>query len=168
MVAALTLLQLGATDRSLLLYDTYTGMPEPEERDVGFEGTPAAEEWAAGQRESHNEWLYAPLSDVRRNLLSTGYPENKLRFVEGKVEDTLPGTAPDRIAILRLDTDLYQSTRHEMIHLYPRLSRHGVLIVDDYGSWRGAKEAVDEILTDQKARILLQKVDPSARMGVKL
>ena len=64
----------------------------------------------------------------------------------GKVEDTIPGTIPDRIALLRLDTDWYESTRHELVNLWPRLSPGGVLIVDDYGTWAGARKAVDEFL----------------------
>ena len=80
---------------------------------------------------------------MRRNLLGTGYPVDRLVFVKGKVEETIPGTLPERIAVLRLDTDWFESTYHEFIHLYPRLVRGGVLIVDDYGHWKGARAATD-------------------------
>ena len=98
----------------------------------------------------------------------TGYPEEKIHYVEGKVEETLPGAAPEKIALLRLDTDWYESTRHELDVLYPLLSVGGVLIIDDYGDWQGAQKAVDEYFAKRKGRILLTRVDHSARMGVKV
>lgn len=82
-----------------------------------------------------------------------------MHCVEGLVQDTLPGRAPDRIAILRLDTDLYNSTRHELEHLYPRLSPGGVLIVDDYGKFSGATRAVDEYFERVNEPILLNRID---------
>ena len=81
------------------------------------------------------------------------YPAERVHFVKGKVEDTIPG-APERIAILRLDTDWYESTRHELEHLYPG-SPGGVLLLDDYGYWEGAREAVDEFLDQTGERLLL-------------
>jgi hypothetical protein len=66
-----------------------------------------------------------------------GYPLERVHYVKGKVEHTIPGTAPERIALLRLDADRYESTKHELRHLYPRLSRGGVLTIDDYGAWLG-------------------------------
>jgi hypothetical protein len=105
-----------------------------------------------------NEWCVAGVQSVRKNVLSTGYPEEKLHLVQGKVEDTLPAAAPERIALLRLDTDWYESTRHELVHLYPRLVPNGVLIIDDYGDWVGAKEAVDEFLSrmDNTGRLIIK------------
>jgi O-methyltransferase len=61
------------------------------------------------------------------------------------VQDTIPDHAPDEIAILHFDTDYYESTRHEIFDLYPRLVPGGVLIIDDYGHFRGSVLAVDEI-----------------------
>jgi hypothetical protein len=91
-----------------------------------------------------------------------------VRFVAGRVEDTLPARAPERIAILRLDTDWYESTRHELVHLFPRLSAGGVLIIDDYGHWQGARRAVDEYLEETGVRLLLNRIDTTGRIGVKL
>ena len=68
--------------------------------------------------------------------------------MEGKVEDTIPGEAPEEIAVLRLDTDWYESTKHELEHLYRRLAPGGVLIIDDYGTWEGSKDATDEFLAE--------------------
>jgi hypothetical protein len=114
-----------------------------------------------------SDWCYASLEDVRQNLASTGYGMERIAFVKGKVEDTLPGSAPDSISLLRLDTDWYESTLHELVHLFPRLSAGGVLIIDDYGHWRGARRAVDEYLRDNSIRMLFDRVDYSGRIAVK-
>ena len=118
MLAALTLLELGDSERDLHLFDTYEGMTEPTARDDAH----AHAEWASQQRpDGANEWCLAGLDEVRANMAATGYPAERIRFVEGRVEDTIPASAPERIALLRLDTDWYESTKHELEHLYPRL-----------------------------------------------
>jgi O-methyltransferase len=111
-------------------------------------------------------WCIASLDDVRANLLSTGYPANQIHFVPGKVEQTIPKTLPERLALLRLDTDWYESTKHELEHLYPRLSNDGVLIIDDYGHWRGAREAVDEFFLRSR-HPLLHRLDYTGRLMLK-
>lgn len=169
MAAALTLQQLGKTDLDLYLFDTFAGMPPPTDADkVALTGEPAAAVLARSDRLTSYEWAYAPLDDVRRNLAGTGYPPERVRLVVGKVEDTVPAHAPDPICILRLDTDWYESTRHELVHLFPRLAVGGVLIVDDYGHWSGARQAVDEYLAEQRVRMLLNRIDYTGRIGVKL
>ena len=167
MMMARTLRSLGATDRTLWLYDTFAGMTEPDARDVTAEGVDGHAEWSTLQRDGYNAWVYSPLGEVQRNLRSTGYPEQRLRFVQGKVEETLPAQAPTQIALLRLDTDWFASTYHELVHLYPRLVDHGVLIVDDYGQWLGSREAVDTYFAEAGHRPLLTRVDFSCRMLVK-
>ena len=104
---------------------------------------------------------------VRELLRSTGYPSERVHVVRGAVEETLPGHAPDRLALLRLDTDWYESTRHELQELYPRLATGGVLIVDDYGHWEGARRAVDEYFAGAGPAPLLQRIDYTGRMAVK-
>ncbi|HYM86681.1 MAG TPA: TylF/MycF/NovP-related O-methyltransferase, partial [Pseudoxanthomonas sp.] len=74
---------------------------------------------------------------------------------------------PECIALLRLDTDWYESTRHEMIHLFPRLCVGGVLILDDYGHWLGARRAVDEYLGEHNVPLFLQRIDYTGRYAVK-
>ena len=86
------------------------------------------------------------IDTVRLLILGTGYPESHIHFVKGRVEDTLPEASPHSIALLRLDTDWYESTWHELVHLYPRVSNGGVLIIDDYGHWDGSRAAVDRYL----------------------
>jgi O-methyltransferase len=166
MAAALTLLRLGVTDRELYLYDTFAGMPPPSEADVTRSGERAADLLAQEDEDSHI-WAIASLADVRAAVLSVGYPEQRIHFVEGLVEDTLPAEAPDEIALLRLDTDWYRSTKHELEQLYPRLAAAGVLILDDYGHWQGARRAVDEYFGENRITLLLNRVDATARIGVK-
>jgi hypothetical protein len=104
-------------------------------------------------------------TEVEAVMWSTGVPSEKVHLVVGKVEDTIPRSVPESIAVLRLDTDWYESTMHELVHLWPRVSSGGVLIVDDYGWWRGSRRAVDEFFG---GRELLNRIDPSgARLVVK-
>jgi hypothetical protein len=108
----------------------------------------------------------AGLEDVRAGMQETGYPSQRIHFHPGLVEETIPAQAPDRIAILRLDTDWYESTRHELDHLYDRVPSGGVVVIDDYGFWKGAQRAVDEFLERTGARLLLLPM-ASGRITVK-
>lgn len=98
---------------------------------------------------------------------SSGYPVDKLMFVEGMVEDTLPATRPEQISLLRLDTDLYSSTYHELVHLYPLLAVGGILIIDDYGAFQGAKIATDRFIEENKLPLFLSRIDELVRLAVK-
>jgi len=164
MAAALTFKRLGDTPRTLHLFDTFEGMvaPTAADRKVGT-GALASE---LLQADSHFKMI-SPLSEVERNMATTGYPAERIRYIKGKVEDTLLQSAPASIAILRLDTDWYESTRHELVHLYPRLSVGGVLIVDDYGYWEGARKAVDEYFASLSNPPLLCRIDYSSRIAIK-
>lgn len=170
MAIARTLQQQGDRQRHLHLFDTFEGMAEPTSLDTSLFGEAASD---VRQRETKNlgpnaRWVYSPLEEVKQNLSQTGYDLQRLSFIKGKVEDTLPAHAPSQIALLRLDTDWYESTYHELVHLYPRLSVGGVLIIDDYGHWAGARKAVDQYFAEHRVQVLLQRVDYTARMGVKL
>ncbi|MEX2150263.1 MAG: TylF/MycF/NovP-related O-methyltransferase [Steroidobacteraceae bacterium] len=168
MAAARTLLESGDATRDLYLYDTYEGMSPPGAADVNLDGQAASALLRARDKhDPESAWCYATLEDVRTALYGTGYQASRMHFVEGKVEQTIPGTAPERIAVLRLDTDWYESTRHEMEHLYPRLSPGGVLIIDDYGHWAGCRKAVDEYLASRGIRLLLNRIDYTGRIAVK-
>jgi len=167
MAIALTLLRLGDQSRDLYLFDTFEGMPPASAQDVDFAGQAGVSKVAAGSRGDGRGWLHASLDDVRRAVLGTGYDPARVHFVKGKVEDTLPGQAPPQISLLRLDTDWYESTRHELRHLYPRLTRGGVLIIDDYGYWKGARQATDEYLAEERIPLLLNRIDGAARLGLK-
>jgi O-methyltransferase len=169
MAVARTLQKLGKSDIDLYLYDTYKGMTEPTSADISSKGKSAPREYKRMKRKDDStEWCFASLEEVQRNLFSTGYLQDHLKFIGGKVEDTIPDFAPDSISILRLDTDWYESTKHELIHLFPRLSVGGVLIIDDYGYWQGSKKALDEYLTDNNINLLLNRIDNTGRIAVKL
>ena len=168
MAAALMLADLGVVDRDLYLFDTFDGMSAPGEHDRRARDAAAAAELLATSGKDAKVWAYSPLDEVRENLQSTGYPMERVNFVQGKVEETIPGGAPAKIALLRLDTDWYESTRHELEHLFPRLALGGVLIIDDYGAWEGARRAVDEYFTTHGVTMLLNRIDETGRMGVKL
>jgi len=88
-------------------------------------------------------------------------------LVKGLVEETIPATIPASIALLRLDTDWYSSTKHVMEHLYPKLSPRGILILDDYGHYQGARRGVDEYFSKLNTKPLFQRVDYSCRLAVK-
>lgn len=164
MAVADVLLDLGDMSRDLFLFDTFEGMVAPTAED----GERAATRWAESTHDQGREsdWCYASLDDVRANVLSTRYPADRIHFVRGRVEDTIPVEAPDQIALLRLDTDWYDSTRHELEHLYPRLQRGGVLIIDDYGRWQGARKAVDEFVKAGHS-MLLNRIDGAGRLALK-
>ncbi|MBT3170549.1 MAG: macrocin O-methyltransferase [Rhodospirillaceae bacterium] len=168
MMIALTLKALGDTSRDIYLYDTYAGMTRPESVDVrSQDGMEQVSRWQAFERDGYNEWAHAALDEVRANMRATGYPEDKLHFVEGEVETTIPAAAPEQISLLRLDTDWYRSTLHELNHLYPKLVRRGALIIDDYGAYEGSRKATDEYFADRSNPIFLGRIDEAARIGFK-
>jgi len=167
LTVAHALLRLGVTDRELYLFDTFEGMTEPTERDIRITQGKHADELLSGTGRGPMAWarpgrFVATLDDVKAGFAAVDYPEDRVHFVPGRVEDTVPQKAPDGIAILRLDTDWYESTRHELAHLYERLAPGGVLIIDDYGTWHGAKEATDEFLAQTGEPLLLTRVSRAA------
>lgn len=168
MAMAKTLIALGRTDRRLYLFDTFDGMPPPMRHDRTFRGEAAEILLQESDREHASVWAYSPLDEVKRVMSSTGYEAENVVFVPGRVEDTIPSFAPETIALLRLDTDWYESTYHEMKHLFPRLSVGGVLIIDDYGHWEGARKAVDQYVAEQKLKLLLCRIDYTGRICIKL
>jgi O-methyltransferase len=164
-VVARTLQAIGDTSRELYLFDTFEGMTPPTDKDVTYGGKPVAELLESRPKTS-KIWAVATLEDVQQGFESVPYPAERIHFVKGPVEETLPDQAPDEIALLRLDTDWYESTRHELHTLYERLAPGGVLIIDDYGSYQGSRQAVDEFLKETGARLLLLPIGPG-RIAVK-
>lgn len=165
-----SLLANGENNREIYLYDTFEGMSPPTEKDFKFDGSSAQSLLNTDEKKElvKNNWCYASLEDVKENVLSTGYPESKIHFVEGKVEETIPLNIPDsNIALLRLDTDWYESTKHELIHLFPLLDSKGVLIIDDYGHWQGCKKAVDEYFNDLDDQYFFFRIDYTGRLIIK-
>jgi hypothetical protein len=129
MAVAKTLVTLGHLEKDLYLFDLFEGMTKPSEIDVSRKGEKAIEEFEKRRvSETSSEWFYAQLDEVRKSVYSTGYDESKIHFVKGLVEATIPEQAPECISLLRLDTDWYESTKHELTHLFPRLSLGGSLL----------------------------------------
>jgi O-methyltransferase len=166
MAVARALMSHGDSSRHLYLYDTFDGMPEPTEHDKRFSGEPA-QMLLDREPVGTGVWCLASIEDVRTNMLSTGYPEEMIHFIKGKVEETLPSVSPDQLALLRLDTDWYESTKHELIHLFPLLDSRGLLIIDDYGHWQGVRKAIDEYFSEHQLNLYLHRVDYSCRVAVR-
>lgn len=165
MLVAEALKSLGQSDREIFLFDTFCGMTNPTEKDIDFSGRFAADALASEEESklSSRTWAIASLNDVKENLSATRYPEDQLHYVVGDVLSTVPSHAPDHIAILRLDTDWYESTHHELEYLVPRVVQGGIVIIDDYGHWGGAREAVDEFVRSAGRPIFLSRIDYTCR-----
>ena len=163
MITALTLLSHGDTSRCLYLYDTFEGMSAPNGCDLSYDGTPAAVQ-LQNDPKGTGIWCYASIEDVRTNILSTGYPPEKIFLIKGKVEETIPQSLPKSLALLRLDTDWYESTKHELNYLYPLVNKNGFLFIDDYGHWQGARKAVDEYFCSNDPFVYLHRIDYTGRV----
>lgn len=159
---------LNSFDRDIYLYDTFEGMSEPTEMDKSFKGESATSAYLAKNEFWKRMESLSPLEEVENNVRSINYPIEKIHFIKGKVEETIPSIIPEKIAILRLDTDWYESTLHELEYLFPRLVKGGIIIIDDYGHWQGCKKAVDEYLDRNKIELFLNRIDYTCRIGVKI
>ncbi|MGZ3811443.1 MAG: TylF/MycF/NovP-related O-methyltransferase [Mucilaginibacter sp.] len=172
MAAIDTLIRHQSTARDIYLYDTFEGMPAPTEHDIKSGGASgvgmSAEELYKQSKPDDFVWCYSSLDEVKQNIGKLNYPAEKIHYIKGLVEDTIPQTMPRKIALLRLDTDFYESTKHELTYLFPLLVTGGVLIIDDYGDWEGARKAVDEFVGSENIKILLNRIDSTGRIGVKL
>ena len=170
MMIAKTLMEMNQLNKEIWLYDTFDGMTNPTNNDVEVETNLKGMELLKNKDKTTdklNMWAYAPKDLVIKNMDSTGYAKNNIKYVEGKVEDTLISNMPKSIAMLRLDTDWYESTKIELELLYPLLVSGGVLIVDDYGHFKGARKAVDEYFISIDESPLLHRIDYSGRMIIK-
>lgn len=151
MLVALTLLQRGVKNCELYLFDTFEGMTSPSEADIDVHGRRASDLMAgsAGKRTAELVRAATGLDEVRAAIESTGYDMRLVRFIKGDVRETLSKTQTLRICLLRLDTDFYDSTLAELRQLYPRVAQGGVLFIDDYGHWKGARQAVEDYFADR-------------------
>lgn len=168
MLTASALLKKKDLERKLYLYDTYEGMSKPTSRDVrSLDNYVAKTKWLELEK-SNLKWDNASLEEVKKNLYSTKYPPENLIFAKGNVEETIPKIIPEKISILRLDTDWYESTYHELVHLFPRLVKYGILIIDDYGYWKGSREATEKYFKERNIKIFLNRIDNTGRIAIKL
>lgn len=155
-------------NRNIFLYDTFEGMSEPTKFDISINKTMAIKQFEKTKiSKDSSDWCYASIEDVKNNLYSTGINKECLYFIKGKVEETIPKNIPGKIALLRLDTDWYESTKHELNFLYPLLERNGILIIDDFGYWEGCKKAVLEYFNSLDKKVLLNRIDNSGRIVIK-
>jgi O-methyltransferase len=154
--------------KAVWLFDTFAGMTAPTDADVNFRGEAATLKFKASARAGYNDWCYSPIEEVSGYFDKAGLLSDSVRFIKGDVARTLAdlSSLPEKISVLRLDTDWYESTRAELEVLYPRLSRGGVLIIDDYGHWGGARKAVDEYFATH-SRPFFQYIDHTGRLAVK-
>lgn len=167
LLAAMTLIHFGDTSRKIYLYDTFAGMPKPDDIDRRWDGVPTLDTWQR-RTDAGKLWGYGGTVDMVRDVMSaSNYPNDNLIFVEGMVEDTIPGTMAPQLSLLRLDTDLYQSTYHELVHLYPTLTSGGVMIIDDYGFYQGSRKATDQYIAENRLKVFLNRVDDSVRLVIK-
>ena len=170
MLIAATLVQLKCFDKKIYLYDTFEGMSSPSEKDKSYAGKTAKKllKNSKNNKEESNIWCFCTLEHVKQNFSTINYPNANVFYIKGKVEETINANNHEKIALLRLDTDWYESTYHEMTYLYPVLEKSGVLIIDDYGYWQGAREAIDQYCSENKIHILLNRIDYTGRIAVKI
>ncbi len=148
-------------DRRIYLYDTFSGMTDSGSLDIDLNGKSAS-------TDNVITWEPASLEEVKENMSTTNYPLENIVFIEGDISKTLKDNTPNKISLLRLDTDWYESTKSELKYLYPKLTTNGVLILDDHGHWLGARKAAEEYFAKSKEQIFLSKVNYSTRLGIKL
>ncbi len=130
--------------RNIHVYDTFEGMTPPTQYDVTYQN-----EHAANIMNMPIIKCDCSLQTVIDNINRTvSYPSNMIFFHKGDVCKTLPISQHDKIALLRLDTDFYDSTKAELEWLYPKVTENGYTLIDDYGHWNGCRKAVDEYFKD--------------------
>jgi hypothetical protein len=161
-----------AGDRKFYLFDTYSGMTMPTEYDyrVGAQNNQQAlARWESEKKTDHNGWVFASLEEVTKNFDNFKLLDSTVVFCKGDVRETLlKEPLPDQIALLRLDTDFYDSTLVELQVLWPRLVSNGILILDDYGHWDGARKAVDDYFSSVEPRSsLMTPIAGGGRLIVK-
>jgi hypothetical protein len=169
MLIAKRLLKAGLKNRNLYLFDTFEGMSTPGSEDVSAINQETAKELLdkSDKMQGDNVWCYSSLDEVKANLQKTGYPQEQISYIKGKVEDTLPHAPIQKICLLRLDTDWYESTRHELETLYDKLVVGGILIIDDYGHWSGSRKAVDEFVNKRGLNLFFNRMDYTGRIAIK-
>jgi hypothetical protein len=147
----------GIEDRKVWAADSFQGLPEPDAERFPKE---SAAYRGPVMKDGFNR-LAVDLDAVKANFARYGMLDSQVVFLPGWFKDTLPGAPIERLAVLRLDGDFYESTRDCLVHLYDKLSVGGYLIVDDYGEdqWTHCRAAVDEFRVDRGITDPLMRVD---------
>jgi hypothetical protein len=151
----LTLNELNITNRQIYLYDTFAGMPPP-----GVQEPKAIKKFKKFkyQADSGSNWCRAEIEEVKNNINKFNYNTNNIHFIKGKVEDTIPNNYHKSIALLRIDTDWYSSHKVILNNLCPLISKNGVLLLDDYNFWEGAKIAVDSYFSNIEIKLTADNI----------
>ena len=162
-VIAQTLRHLRVEDRAIWMFDTFEGVPEPNETEIDGEGNNLRKWYLETQQKG---WCYSSKHTVSNNMRKFAF-NGEVHLIPGLVEDTIPRIGPNTIALLRIDVDLEDPTRHILEHMYPRLSTNGHIIFDDYGHFPDVKSTVDEYLAIHAPNIYLDRVNRTVMHGVK-
>jgi O-methyltransferase len=115
--------------------DSFEGLPMPD-----IDRYPADE----GDLHHENKFLAVSLEQVKANFEKYGLLDEQVKFLKGWFKDTLPNASIKNLALIRLDGDMYESTMDALTHLYPKLSKGGFLIVDDYGAIPSCRQAIED------------------------
>ena len=138
----------GDPDRKVWVSDSFEGLPPPDP--VHFPADAGL--WEAGADA-------ISIEEARSNFARYGMLDDRVVFLKGFFKDTLPKAPIERLAILRIDADMYQSTTEALTYLYPKLSPGGYLIVDDYGAFEACKKAVHDYRKAQGITEEIQQID---------
>lgn len=149
--------------REVYLYDTFEGYLGTSKEDFQIQDGKSPQELYKGDS---NYLCSAELHDVQSGVEASGYPLDLVTYVVGDVLKTIPDILPKSIALLRLDTDYFDSTLHELKHLFPLVTPGGVIIIDDYDHWNGSKKACDDYFKSINEEVLLMRME-AGRMLIK-
>lgn len=161
-LACLMLYKVLNNNKKIFIYDTFEGMTKPLDVDISFSGEEAIKTFEKKKNNSNDtsDWCNASLQEVENNLnkISDNY-KKFTKLIKGKVEDTLldEKNLPEKISLIRLDTDWYESTKIELEIFYQKISKNGIIIVDDYYQWQGQKKAVDDFFTNKQNEVIIKK-----------
>ena len=151
--------------RNIYMYDTFTGMVQPTNKDFTLDTTvlyhadkdQTFNYWKFNETDDHNNWCYCSIENVKQNL-ENNYDNSYLHYIKGMTCDTVHNHT-EKIAVLRLDTDWYESSRYEINNLYKFVVPGGIIIIDDYYHWAGQKQAIDEFLLENNINIEMFRHD---------
>jgi hypothetical protein len=162
--------------RNIYLYDTFTGLTEPSEFDYtrpdavyyNMDSNSVKKTWESQIIDSKtNRWCYTPLDKVKLRLKLLDYPSENLHYIVGDVMETLKMYVPEKIAILRLDTDWYESSKFELEMMYDSVVSRGLVIFDDYYHWDGQRRAVDDFFEKRNEKVNIIKLDGKTGVMIK-
>ena len=155
--------------RDLHLFDSWEGMPEPRAEVDGQRASNYASGQASGALKPVGQCLSSMVEASDLLDVTIGYPRNLLHYYKGWFQETIAKNARslEPIALLRLDGDWYDSTKICLEELYPRVSKNGVVVIDDYWDWAGCRLAVDEFIAGLPTPIRLHNVEHSCPYWIK-